>query len=324
MLRRAIAVAWAARRRAAPNPWVGAVLVARDGQQFTGATEPPGSRHAEVVALDAAGVAGSAEGSVLYVTLEPCSHHGRTPPCTDAIVAAGVARVVVGIEDPDPRVAGQGIAALEAAGIEVVVGIEAAAVNAQLRPYLHHRRTGRPEVVLKLAASLDGRIAAPDGTSQWITSAAARRDAHQLRADAGAILVGAGTVRADDPALTVRLEGYDGPQPRRIVLGRAPRGAKVHPCEEHVGPIGPLLDRLGAEGVLQVLVEGGATVAHGLVAEGLVDRLVCYLAPAIFGGDDARGMFAGRGAATIEAIRRGQFVSAEQIGDDLRVEVVPK
>ena len=324
MLRRAIAVAWAARRRAAPNPWVGAVLVARDGPQFTGATEPPGSRHAEVVALDAAGVAGSAEGSVLYVTLEPCSHHGRTPPCTDAIVAAGVARVVVGIEDPDPRVAGQGIAALEAAGIEVVVGIEAAAVNAQLRPYLHHRRTGRPEVVLKLAASLDGRIAAPDGTSQWITSAAARRDAHQLRADAGAILVGAGTVRADDPALTVRLDGYDGFQPRRIVLGRAPRGAKVHPCEEHVGPVGPLLDRLGAEGVLQVLVEGGATVAHGLVAEGLVDRLVCYLAPAIFGGDDARGMFAGRGAATIEAIRRGQFVSAEQIGDDLRVEVVPK
>ena len=198
----AITAAAAVRHRTSPNPWVGAVVVTADGQSFAGATEPPGGRHAEVVALDVAGDA--ARGATVYTTLEPCCHHGRTGPCTDALLAAGVTRVVVGIEDPDANVAGQGVAHLRAAGVDVEVGVLADEVRRQLAPYRKHRETGRPWIVLKLAATIDGRTAAPDGTSQWITGHAARADAHRLRAESQAILVGAGTVRADDPALTVR------------------------------------------------------------------------------------------------------------------------
>ena len=185
--------------------------------------EPPGGRHAEVVALDLAGEA--AAGSTVYVTLEPCSHHGRTPPCAEALIAAGVARVVVGVEDPDRNVAGRGIDRLRQAGREVTVGVSSAAVRASLAAYLAHRRRGRPWVVLKLACTLDGRIAAPDGTSKWITGPEARADAHGLRAESDAILVGAGTVRADDPALTVR--DADGRDPLRVVLGQPARRAPV-------------------------------------------------------------------------------------------------
>ena len=202
-MRAAIEAAAAVRTTTSPNPWVGTVVVDDGGRIVaTGATQPPGGAHAEREALRHAGAA--ARGATLVTTLEPCSHTGRTPPCVDAIVDAGIRRVVVGIEDPDPKVAGQGIAALRAAGIDVTVGVEAAAVEAQLAPYLTHRRTGRPYVVLKLAATVDGRTAAPDGTSQWITGEAARADAHRLRAESDAVLVGAGTVRADDPSLTVR------------------------------------------------------------------------------------------------------------------------
>ena len=283
-MRAAIAAAATVRTSTAPNPWVGAVVASGDGSIVaTGATQPPGGPHAERVALAAAGDA--ARGATLVTTLEPCSHHGRTPPCVDGIVDAGIARVVVGIEDPDPLVAGQGVAALRAAGIDVTVGVEADAVADQLAPYLVHRRTGRPYVVLKLAATVDGRTAAPDGTSQWITGPEARADAHRLRAESQAILVGAGTVRADDPSLTVR--HVEGPDPLRVVLGRAPAGAKVHPCLERTGDLGAVLDELGGRGVLQLLVEGGATVAHAFHAAGLVDRYVVYLAPAVFGGDDA-------------------------------------
>ncbi|MET0149500.1 MAG: bifunctional diaminohydroxyphosphoribosylaminopyrimidine deaminase/5-amino-6-(5-phosphoribosylamino)uracil reductase RibD, partial [Acidimicrobiales bacterium] len=198
---RALDLAAGVRTSTSPNPWVGTVVVTPDGT-YAGATEPPGGRHAEIVALHAAGAA--AKGATLATTLEPCSHTGRTGPCTDAIIAAGIARVVVAIEDPDPQVAGQGFARLEAAGIEVVDGVLADEVRTQLAPYLIHRTTGRPYVVLKLAATLDGRTAAPDGTSQWITGVAARTDAHRLRAESDAVVVGAGTVRTDDPRLTVR------------------------------------------------------------------------------------------------------------------------
>ena len=180
-------------------------------------------------------------------------------------------------------------------------------VAEQLAPYLKHRTTGQPWVVLKMAASLDGRTAAPDGTSRWITGEAARRDVHRLRAHSDAVLVGAGTVRADDPELTVRLDdGTEREQPLRVVLGKAPAGAKVHPALELEGDLGDVLAELGRRGVLQLLVEGGATVAHDFHAAGLVDRYVLYLAPVLFGGDDGRPLFAGPGAGTIGDVWRGQ------------------
>lgn len=222
---------------------------------------------------------------------------------------------------PDPRVAGRGIERLRAAGIEVEVGVAADTVREQLAPYLKHRSTGRPWVVLKLAASLDGRTAAPDGTSQWITGGAARADAHQLRAESDAIVVGAGTVRADDPELTVR--HVPGRSPLRVVLGTAPAGAKVLPALEHRGELEPLLEDLGSRGVLQVLVEGGASVAGAFHRAGLVDHYVLYLAPAIFGGDDARPLFAGPGIETMADLWRGTITTVTPLGGDLRLDIRP-
>jgi diaminohydroxyphosphoribosylaminopyrimidine deaminase/5-amino-6-(5-phosphoribosylamino)uracil reductase len=320
-MERALELAASVRTVTSPNPWVGCVIVAGD-EVFEGATAPPGGPHAEAAALAAAGR--RARGATLYVTLEPCAHIGRTGPCARAIVEAGVGRVVVGMEDPDPQVQGRGLALLQRAGIPVEVGLRAERVAEQLSPYLKHRRTGRPWVVLKLAASLDGRLAAPDGTSRWLTGPEARADAHRLRAESDAVLVGAGTVRADDPRLTVRLAGHEYRQPLRVVLGRAPAGAKVHPALELEGQPGDVLDELGARGVLQVLVEGGARVAHEFHAAGLVDRYVVYLAPALMGGDDGVPLFAGPGAPSMEEVWRGRFVSVRQLGQDLRVELAPE
>ncbi|MDQ2825766.1 MAG: bifunctional diaminohydroxyphosphoribosylaminopyrimidine deaminase/5-amino-6-(5-phosphoribosylamino)uracil reductase RibD, partial [Actinomycetota bacterium] len=184
VMRRAIEMAAGVRTTTSPNPWVGCVI---EPGGFEGATHPPGGPHAEVVALEAAG--DDARGATLYATLEPCSHTGRTPPCVDAIVDAGIARVVVGIEDPDERVKGSGVRALRAAGVTVDVGVCQEQIRAQLAPYLKHRSTGRPWVVLKLAATLDGRTAAPDGSSRWITGPEARADSHRLRAESDAVIV---------------------------------------------------------------------------------------------------------------------------------------
>ena len=318
MMREAISAAATARRRSSPNPWVGCVIVPDgDGPAAQAATEPPGGPHAEAAALDLAGLA--AAGATVYVTLEPCAHHGRTPPCADALIAAGVRRVVVGIEDPDPQVHGRGIERLREAGVEVSVGVCADEIKDQLAPYMKHRTTGRPWVVLKLAATLDGRTAAADGTSRWITGPLARADAHRLRAESDAVLVGAGTVRADDPALTVRdTEGRD---PLRVVLGAIPARARVLPAISLSGDLGDVLDDLGRRGVLQLLVEGGAGVAAGFHRAGLVDRYVVYLAPAFAGGDDGTGLFRGAGAATIGDVWRGRILSVERLGPDLRVEL---
>ena len=325
-MRRAMALAAGVRTSTSPNPWVGSVVLPpgrrvndQEPGGFEGATQPPGGPHAEVVALQAAGDA--ARGATLYVTLEPCAHTGRTAPCVDAIVDAGIARVVVGVEDPDERVRGAGVRALRAAGVTVDVGVCAEEVRAQLAPYLKHRSTGRPWVVLKLGATLDGRTAAPDGSSRWITGPAARADAHRMRAESDALIVGAGTVRADDPELTVR--DAPGKDPLRVVLGHAPADAKVQPAMEMKGDLGRVLDELGDRGVLQALVEGGATVAGDFHRAGLVDRYVLYLAPALFGGDDARPLFTGPGAPTIADVWRGRIVAFEQLGDDLRVECSP-
>jgi diaminohydroxyphosphoribosylaminopyrimidine deaminase / 5-amino-6-(5-phosphoribosylamino)uracil reductase len=322
---RAVELAAGVRAVTSPNPWVGCVIVppggaAGAGQVAEGATQPPGGAHAEASALAAAAAAGiDVTGATAYVTLEPCSHHGRTPPCADALAAAGVARVVVGIEDPDPLVAGRGLARLRKAGVEVTTGVAADVVAAQLAPYVTHRTTGRPHVVLKLAASLDGRTAAPDGTSRWITGPEARADAHRLRAESDAVLVGAGTVRADDPSLTVRhVAGRD---PLRVVLGHAPPDARVHPALEVEGDLGPILDDLGRRGVLQLLVEGGAGVAGEFHRAGLVDAYVVYLAPALFGGDDAPGLFSGAGAATMADVWRGRITRVTPLGGDIRVDL---
>ncbi len=319
-MRRAIGLAGRVRPTTSPNPWVGCLLVALDGTIYEGATHPPGGPHAEVVALAAAGRA--SRGATVFTTLEPCSHHGRTPPCSDALIAAGVARVVIGIEDPDRLVAGEGTDLLRAAGIQVDVGIEAEAVREQLAPYVKHRTSGRPWVVLKLAASLDGRTAAPDGTSRWITGAEARADSHALRAQSDAVVVGAGTVRADDPALTVR--DAEGADPLRVVLGRAPEGAKVAPALEFSGELDDLLDELGRRGVVQAMVEGGAAVAGAFHRANLVDQYVLYVAPALFGGDDAAPLFRGPGATTIEGVWRGRIVSVDRLGPDLRIDVEPQ
>ena len=322
----AINAAAKVRRRVAPRPWVGAVVVPSgepDHPGFEGATDGRTGPHAEVVAITAAGDA--AKGATLYVTLEPCSHHGQTPPCADAVIAAGISRVVVALGDPDANVSGEGLQRLRDAGIEVELGCRADEVARQLAPYLHHRQTGRPFVVLKLASTIDGRTAAPDGTSQWITGEEARLDAHRLRADSDAILVGAGTVRSDDPSLTVRLpseeRGEDDTQPLRVVLGSAPADAAIHPCREVSGDLGEILDDLGDQGVLQLMIEGGATVAHAFHEAGLVDRYVVYVAPAFFGGSDAVGLFRGPGASTIGELWRGRIVDVARVGDDLRLEI---
>ncbi len=329
---KAIEAASAVRHLTSPNPWVGCVVIAPNGSAFTGATSPPGGPHAERHALALAGTA--ARGSTLITTLEPCDHQGRTGPCTDEIIEAGVRRVVIAVLDPDPQVSGAGVARLQSAGVEVQVGVRQAEVDRQLMAYLHHRRAGRPWMVAKLAASIDGRTAAPDGTSQWITSLEARTDAHRLRAVSDAVIVGAGTVRADDPSLTVRHWTPPGGrvwsdgrqptgvvQPRRVVVGSAPRRARVHPCLQWEGSLEDLVVRLGADGAIQALIEGGPAVAGAFVRAGLVDSFVVYLAPALFGGDDGAPILSGPGAESIQDIVRGSITAVERLGPDVRIDV---
>lgn len=323
----AIAEGDRARLIASPNPWVGAVLVEPSGRRHVGHTGRPGERHAERVVLDRAGPA--AHGATLYVTLEPCTDHGRVPPCVDAIIEAGVARVVVALRDPDPAVAGGGLRRLRDAGIDVEVGVGAERVAAQLEAYLHHRTTGRPFVVAKIASSLDGRVAAADGSSRWITGPEARADGHRLRAVADAILVGAGTVRADDPSLTVRdwipppPLTVDDVQPLRIVLGSAPANARVHPALEVDGDLGGVLADLARRGVVELLVEGGPTVIGDLQDAGLIDEYVVYLAPAVL-GPMGTPMFAGESADTIADAWRGDIVGVDRLGTDLRIRLRPR
>jgi len=322
LMRRAIAEASGARFRSRPNPWVGAVIVCVDGSIHAGSTLAPGQSHAEIVAIDTAHRAGAdTRGAHLVVTLEPCSHTGRTGPCTEAIIAAGIASVTVGIEDPDHRVAGGGIARLRAAGIDVTLGTLASDVSAQLAPYLHHRRTGRPFVVAKMACTLDWRTVAPGGR-RWITGETARREVHRLRAESDAIVVGAGTIRADDPQLTVR--DADGESPRRVVLTSSPLpvDARVHPCLEWNGDPAELLHSLGADGALQVLLEGGARTVTEFHDAGLVDRWVLHVAPVVCGDDTAPGLFSGAPRDDVgpgAAPQRCQMVSHRVLDGDVEL-----
>ncbi len=307
---RAAALGRGARRRVSPNPGVGCVIASTTGELFEGATQPPGGNHAEVEALAAA--QGQANGASVWVTLEPCAHHGRTGPCADALIAAGVARVVIALEDPDPNVSGQGIAKLRDAGIEVEIGVGAEEVARDLEAYLMHRGHGRPFVTLKLGLTLDGRTVSDDPSTQWITGPEARADGHRLRAENDAILVGANTVRVDNPRLTTR--DADGPDPMRVVLGHASAGAAVHPCVELTGPLNDVLRALGDRGVLSVLVEGGAQVAQEFHDAQLVDRYVMYVANAR--PEDA--------SAAMAARWESEVIESVPIGNDVRVTLVPK
>lgn len=352
---RALELGASVRTRTAPNPWVGCVLVAADGSVVgEGATEPPGARHAERVALDAAG--DRARGATAFVTLEPCSHTGRTGPCADALVAAGVARVVVACGDPDANVSGAGLAHLREHGVAVVSGVRTDDAAVSLAPYLHHRRTGRAWCLLKLATSLDGKIAAADGTSQWLTGRDARADVHRLRAESQAVVVGSGTALADAPSLTVRDAPAPLHPPLRVLLdarGRVPAGGPLFdpalaptlvatteqaPASTHdawhaagakveVLPVGPdggvdlnsLLALLGARDVLQALVEGGGTLAGAALDAGVVDRLVVYVAPLVL-GERGRAGFATAGPDTVGDATRWRLVTSARLGDDLRLE----
>lgn len=334
----------AAGHRTHPNPRVGAIVLDRTGKVIgEGSHLGPGHPHAEVVALTAAGAASL--GGTVIVTLEPCNFQGRTPPCVDALLAAGVARVVVGAIDPDARVAGEGIAALRRHGIKVEEGVLAAEAEALDPAYFHHRRTGRPRVTLKAALTLDGQLAASDRSSQWITSETARDDGHRLRSQFDAIMVGAGTVISDDPQLDVRIADYGGPQPRPIVLIGArdlPRESRIlqrrpllvagRNLDNNAGVIRvslgtdgrPVLDEalraIGDEGYLDILVEGGAGLAAALWSRGLVDRGVFYLAGRIAGGRGL-GLFDGTWN-TLEDSVEVDIVDVMKLGPDLRVEWV--
>ena len=311
-----------------PNPRVGAVVVDAAGSIVgEGSHQRAGEPHAEVIALAQAGPLAS--GATVYVTLEPCAHHGRTPPCTEALIEAGVARVVVGAIDPDQRVSGQGVAKLEAAGIEVSAGLFAGDVE-QIDPgYFHHRRTGRPLVTLKLASTLDGQIAAADRTSKWITGAEAREDTHRLRSEADVVIVGAGTVIDDDPGLDVRLDGYSGRQPRPVVVAgerSLPADATVmtrdplvySPDSGSMVDLDAMLEDLGRRGYVTAMVEGGATLASALVRGRHVDRVVWYLAPKL-GVGSGLGAFAGVFGTLTDAIPT-EFESVSRVGSDIKIE----
>jgi diaminohydroxyphosphoribosylaminopyrimidine deaminase/5-amino-6-(5-phosphoribosylamino)uracil reductase len=274
----AAALAVRARPLSRPNPAVGAVIV-KDGVVIArGWTQPGGRPHAEAVALDRAG--GQAAGAMLYVTLEPCAHKGpRGPACTDLVAVSGLARVVIGCEDPDPRTAGAGVARIRAAGI-AVERVPSPAAEDSLAGYLTRQRHGRPHITLKLALSLDGCIALADGTSRWITGEQARAHAHLQRARSDAILVGGGTLRADEPSLDVRLPGLERRSPERWVLtrGEAPAGWHRLEAPEAVA---------ARPGCQYLLVEGGAETAAAFLAADLVDRLLIYRAPIVIGAGRA-------------------------------------
>ena len=353
-MRRALELAARARGLTSPNPMVGAVVV-RDGTVVgEGYHRAAGQPHAEVEALAAAGRA--ARGATLYVTLEPCVHQGRTPPCAPAVIAAGIVRVVIATGDANPVVAGRGMAALRAAGVDVVADVleaEAAALN---RVFLTAMRDGRPHVTLKAAATLDGKIADVHGASKWITGEAARTEAHRLRSGADAILVGIGTVLADDPSLTVRLDPAWPREPLRVVLDSAARtppharviagatpsralivvgasapearvraleatGADVLRCPGADGRVSitGLLAALAAREVRGVLVEGGAEVAAAFLDAGVVDRVAVFFAPMLLGGAPAPTVIGGPGRELKRAVAL-ETLEVTRVGQDLLLE----
>lgn len=310
------------------NPQVGAVILSPTGSVLAeGWHRGAGTPHAEVDALTRLGPAG-ARGATVAVTLEPCNHSGRTGPCAQALIDAGVARVLYSVADPTPEARG-GAARLAAAGIDVEGGVRREEGESLLGMWLQALQHGRPFVVVKWAQSLDGRAAAADGTSRWITGPESRSDVHRRRADADAIVVGTGTILADDPALTARSdEGLHGTQPQPVVIGRrqTPSGAAVHrhpkpPLFFHTDDLVAVLTDLRSRGIRTVFVEGGPSLASAFLREGLVDEVLVYVAPVLLGGD--RLALTDLGIATIADARRLSAASVTHLGDDILITAHP-
>ena len=352
-MRRALELARLGLGRTSPNPPVGAVVVRDSEIVGEGYHRRAGEGHAERVALEEAGE--RARGADIYVTLEPCCHHGRTPPCTEAIVDAGIARVIYAVHDPDPRCSGGGDQALRDAGVEVETGLLREEAADLLEGYVRHRRTGLPLVTLKLAMSLDGKIATRTGDSQWITCEESRRLVHQVRDESDVVMVGIGTVLADDPSLTTRgmPQGQDA---LRVVVDSTARtppgsvvitqqsgadcliacteaasegnrcalqeaGAEVLALPEMDGRVDlkALLKHLGHTGALNVLIEGGGELAWGALSAGIVDRVMFFYAPIVLGGREALPGIGGRGFETVDEALRLTDMTVQRSGDDVLV-----
>jgi diaminohydroxyphosphoribosylaminopyrimidine deaminase / 5-amino-6-(5-phosphoribosylamino)uracil reductase len=354
-LRRAIELAGRARGQTSPNPMVGAVVV-KDGRVIgEGITQPPGREHAEVMALEAA--AGHTAGATMYVSLEPCCHHGRTPPCTDAIVSAGISRVVIASDDPTPKAAGRGPGILRDEGVRVdfVDGLIGEAARMLNQPFRKHARTGRPLVIFKSAMTLDGKVATRTGDSQWISGEASRARAHRWRAESDAVAVGIGTALVDDPRLTARIEGV-ARQPRRVVFdseGRLPLDSQlvkgvadlplivvcsraasrtsvqsleaagvdviVATGENEGARVEHALDELGAREMQSLLLEGGPHLAGAFLEAGEIDEARMFIAPVMLGGAKAKTALEGIGVAEIAAGSRALAIETERIEDDVLV-----
>ena len=347
-MRQAIGLGRRGLGRTSPNPPVGAVVVRQGTVVGRGFHRRAGEAHAEVEALRDAG--SRARGATLYVTLEPCNHQGRTPPCTGAVIAAGVRRVVIGTRDPNPHVFGNGLARLRRAGVRVDLGTEQAACNELIRAFAKHVSTGMPHVTLKLAASADGRIATATGASRWITGEASRRLVHRLRNETDAVMVGAATVIADDPELTCRLRGgrdplrviVDGrlrvPLDARVLTNAAAPGTIIATVSRSPRLIGALRQRgatvlvlpgtkgqlslrrllgvLGRRGMSSVLIEGGATLAAAALHARVVDRLLCFYAPKLIGGD-GRPMLGSLGVRRLPSAIPLRDATVQRVGEDI-------
>jgi len=333
-----------------PNPQVGCVIAHGDTLVGSGWHQRAGGPHAEVFALAEAGT--RARGATAYVTLEPCAHHGRTPPCADALVEAGLARVVVAQRDPFGAVDGRGIERLRAAGIAVDIGLLQEAARAQIRGFLSRVERGRPWLRVKLAMSLDGRTALASGESKWITGAAARADVQRWRARSDALLVGAGTLRADDPQLTARIEAELVPPLRVVLAGAAPLPATARLFADHLAPVlvahagaqppalpahvevlalpggdagvdlGSLLGALAERGIGELQVEAGAALCGALLRGGWVDELLLYQAPVLL-GDRGRPLFAGLSPQAMVDRMGFRRVESRMLGEDLRLLLLP-
>ena len=352
-LLRAIELAGRARGQTSPNPMVGAVIV-KDGRVIgEGITQPPGEGHAEVMAIEAAG--GSTAGATMYVSLEPCCHHGRTPPCTEAILSAGIRRVVIASDDPTPKAAGRGPGILRDEGVRVdfVDGDIAEAARILNQPFRKHARTGRPLVVFKSAMTLDGKVATRTGDSQWISGEASRARAHRWRAESDAVAVGIGTALVDDPRLTARVEGV-ARQPRHVVFdseARLPLDSQlvkgvadvplivvcsraasrtsvqaleaagvdviVATGENEAARVEDALGELGARDIQSLLLEGGPHLAGAFVEAGEIDEVRVFIAPVLLGGAKARTAVEGIGFGEIAAAPRPLAIETERIDDDV-------